>query len=161
MKKMLLFTLVGFLTLNLFSQDDKFVAEKYKFEMNIPNGFKFKTKVVGEWGIMKGFHTNTKTVLWACSKEGEYTKEKVYDFGANKSGIPKDKWEKVAEGEDKFGFKKWERFKSKHNNKTLHALVGKNATSNFHYMFFVLGPSKEFKEKEAAYFAWLKSFRGL
>ena len=145
----------------LYSQEEKFVAEKYKFEMNIPDGFRFTTKIVDEWGIMKGVHNKTNTILWACSREGEYTKKQVYDFGIEKSGIPKAKWVKVANGENKNGFLKWERFRSDHNNKTMFALIGKNASSDFYYLFFVLGPTKQFKKHESKYLDWIKSFKGL
>ncbi|MCD4792440.1 MAG: hypothetical protein K8R54_04345 [Bacteroidales bacterium] len=161
MKKLFLLFLVSLFTVGLFAQNEKFVSNKYKFKMDVPDGFVFKTAQDGEWGRMIGIHPKTDTKLNAFTRKGVYTKDEIYDFGVNKTGIPRGEWKIVAEGKDKNGFEWYERYKSDYNGKVLFALIGKNKGDDIYYLMFVLGPKGEFVKHEKNYKEWMNSFTGV
>lgn len=166
MKKLFLLFLITFFTFGLFAQEktfvsEKFVSEKYKFKMDVPDGFVFKTAQDGEWGRMIGVHPKTDTKLNAFTRKGVYTKDEIYDFGVNKTGIPRGEWKLVAEGKDKNGFEWYERYKSDYNGKVLFALIGKNKGNDIYYLMFVLGPKGEFVKHEKNYKEWMNSLTGV
>ncbi len=161
MKKLFLLFLVSLFTVGLFAQNEKFVSNKYKFKMDVPDGFVFKTAQDGEWGRMIGVHPKTDTKLNAFTRKGVYTKDEIYDFGVNKTGIPRGEWKLVAEGKDKNGFEWYERYKSDYNGKVLFALIGKNKGDDIYYLMFVLGPKGEFVKHEKNYKEWMNSLTGV
>ena len=161
MKKILM-SIILLLTCTLFaSAQEQLNTEKYGFKMDIPDGFVFDTYEEGNFGGLEGYELASDTYVSAYAYRGEASKNDIYQFGIQQTSIPADYWKTVEKGSDENGFKWWEIYKAQSSGKTLYAILGKNASKEMYYLFFVLAPNASYKAYEADYQNWIKSCRGI
>ncbi len=62
-------------------------TEEYKFEMSLPEGFKYSTKEDGRFGVMEGYETVSETYLYAVGDRGTCSKQEIYNYGVKLNGV--------------------------------------------------------------------------
>ncbi len=140
---------------------DQLNTKKYGFKMDIPSGFEFDTYEDGNFGGLEGYELESDTYVSAYAYKGEATKNEIYQFGIDQTSIPESYWKTVGEGKNENGFKWWEVYKAKYDGKLLYAILGKNATKEIYYLFFVLAPEESFELFEEDYMNWIESCQGI
>ncbi len=140
---------------------EQFSTQEYGFKMNVPEGFEFETYEEGGFGIMEGFESESESSLFACAYIGQISKEDIYSFGVEATGIPENQWEQAGVGANENGFKWYEMYQSEYEGKALFAIVARNHSKAISYLFFVLAPSGSYSKYQSDYENWIESCRGL
>lgn len=153
-KKVLLVVLVVLFSNNLFS--DFFNTEKFKFLMDIPEGFVFETYEDEQWGGIIGEEYESETILYALSYIGEADPEEVYDYAVSMSQIDESYWSEYDSGEGD-GFSWWAQYSAENDEYEIHTILGGSEYEDISYIFYIITPVESFKIYEEDYLNWLKS----
>ncbi|MGL1889904.1 MAG: hypothetical protein OCD76_25550 [Reichenbachiella sp.] len=136
-------------------------TKKYKFEMAIPEGFGFKQSESDGFTKIEGYNPESETKINAYAFVGQIEKQGVYDFGVKETGITKDGWEAIDNGEGDNGFAWWEVYEATVGEKVMYAVVAKNAYSDVYYMFYALATPESYEKYSDQYLEWAMSCSGI
>ena len=133
----------------------EYKAEKWGFEMSVPEGTKCKDKKEGAWG---GLHCKYEGVhLAAVSRDGVYTNQKIVKWAVKHLGVQKKYWSKIDEGKDSKGWVWYKVYKAQKGNRLWLAGTGTGKTKS--YLIFLKTTVSDFEENESAYQKWYASVK--
>ncbi|SHK81062.1 hypothetical protein SAMN04488028_10956 [Reichenbachiella agariperforans] len=144
-----------------FAQGSNIDTKKYKFDMVIPEGYGFKQSEKDGFTKIEGYNLESDTKINAYAYVGNIEKAKIYQFGAKESGIAKESWIAIDNGETENGFAWWEVYEAEVGKKMMYAVVAKNAYNEVYYMFYALATPASYEKYQDQYLEWAMSCTGI
>ncbi|RME02704.1 MAG: hypothetical protein D6805_09110 [Planctomycetota bacterium] len=138
-----------------------YTISKHKFALPFQGEILMYTAQKNKWFAAIGWENTTQT-LYACyAYQGKVSKEEIYQFGIQESGVGEKYWEEVDKGENDNGLAWWEVHAAVGKKESLIALVGKNAHHNIYYLFFIKTTNQNYQKYGKQYAKWLENLKFL